>query len=183
MRATRASRRTSRCASSWTTGAGGGCRSTCAPGKRLARRVTEIAVQFKKVPHGLFRAPDGGITPERPRAPHPARRRDRPPLHLQGARAADHPARRRDGLPLRRLVRLEHPRGVRAASPRRHARRGDALHAPRRGRRAVGVHQSRVRRHGRARGTRRRRSTRAGSWGPEQAEDLLARDGRRWRRP
>ena len=23
----------------------------------------------------------------------------------------------------------------------------------------------------------------AGSWGPEQAEDLLARDGRRWRRP
>jgi glucose-6-phosphate 1-dehydrogenase len=23
----------------------------------------------------------------------------------------------------------------------------------------------------------------AGSWGPEQAEDLLARDGRRWRKP
>jgi glucose-6-phosphate 1-dehydrogenase len=23
----------------------------------------------------------------------------------------------------------------------------------------------------------------AGSWGPEQADDLLARDGRRWRRP
>src|SRR5215472_14850872 len=32
-------------------------------GKRLARRVTEIAVQFKKVPHSLFQAPDGGITP------------------------------------------------------------------------------------------------------------------------
>jgi glucose-6-phosphate 1-dehydrogenase len=23
----------------------------------------------------------------------------------------------------------------------------------------------------------------AGSWGPDQAEDLLARDGRRWRKP
>jgi glucose-6-phosphate 1-dehydrogenase len=23
----------------------------------------------------------------------------------------------------------------------------------------------------------------AGSWGPEQAEDLIARDGRRWRKP
>ncbi|MGH7283017.1 MAG: glucose-6-phosphate dehydrogenase, partial [Polyangiaceae bacterium] len=32
-------------------------------GKRLARRVTEIAVQFKKVPHTLFHAGDGGITP------------------------------------------------------------------------------------------------------------------------
>jgi len=31
-------------------------------GKRLARRVTEIAVQFKKVPHSLFRVPDGGIS-------------------------------------------------------------------------------------------------------------------------
>ncbi|APS00079.1 glucose-6-phosphate dehydrogenase [Pajaroellobacter abortibovis] len=32
-------------------------------GKRLARRTTEIAIQFKKVPHTLFRAPDGGIAP------------------------------------------------------------------------------------------------------------------------
>src|SRR5262249_40164321 len=32
-------------------------------GKRLPRRVTEISVQFNKVPHTLFRAPDGGITP------------------------------------------------------------------------------------------------------------------------
>jgi glucose-6-phosphate 1-dehydrogenase len=61
--ATRASRRTSRCASSSTTGAGAASRSTCAPASGSRRRVTEIAVQFKKVPHGLFRAPDGGITP------------------------------------------------------------------------------------------------------------------------
>ena len=31
--------------------------------------------------------------------------------------------------------------------------------------------------------TRRRRSYPAGTWGPEQADDLLARDGRRWRKP
>ena len=35
----------------------------------------------------------------------------------------------------------------------------------------------------RAEATRRRRSTRPASWGPEQADDLLARDGRRWRKP
>jgi len=32
-------------------------------GKRLPRRVTEIAIEFKKVPHGLFQAPEGGISP------------------------------------------------------------------------------------------------------------------------
>jgi glucose-6-phosphate 1-dehydrogenase len=32
-------------------------------GKRLPRRVTEIAIQFKHVPHSLFRTPDGGVTP------------------------------------------------------------------------------------------------------------------------
>ncbi|RYG67121.1 glucose-6-phosphate dehydrogenase, partial [bacterium] len=32
-------------------------------GKRMARRVTEIAVQFKRVPHMLFRSLDGGVTP------------------------------------------------------------------------------------------------------------------------
>ena len=31
-------------------------------GKRLPRKVTEIAIQFKKVPHKLFNAPDGGIS-------------------------------------------------------------------------------------------------------------------------
>src|SRR5262249_20197414 len=32
-------------------------------GKRLPKRVTEISVQFNKVPHTLFRKPDLGITP------------------------------------------------------------------------------------------------------------------------
>jgi glucose-6-phosphate 1-dehydrogenase len=32
-------------------------------GKRLPRKVTEIAIQFKKVPHNLFLEPDGGISP------------------------------------------------------------------------------------------------------------------------
>ncbi len=32
-------------------------------GKRMARRVTEIAVVFNEVPHALFHATDGGIAP------------------------------------------------------------------------------------------------------------------------
>ena len=128
-------------------------------GKRLARRVTEIAIQFKKVPHRLFRAPDGGISPNvlamriQPDEGIALRFTTKEPG------PADHPPRRGDGLPLRRGVRLEHARGLRAAPPRRDARRGDALHAPRRGRGAVGVHRPRLRRLARTRRTRRRRST------------------------
>ena len=120
--------------------------------------------------------------PQRPRDAHPARRGDRPALHLEGARPGDHSSRRGDGLPLRRVLRVEHARGLRAASARRHARRRHALHAPRRGRRAMGVHRPRVRRLG-ARGEHPSPIYAAGSWGPEQAEDLIARDGRRWRKP
>ena len=43
-------RRTSRCGSRSTTGAGPACRSSCAPGKRLAHRVTEVAIRYKQVP-------------------------------------------------------------------------------------------------------------------------------------
>ena len=62
-RRTRASRRSSRCACFVDNWRWGGVPFYVRAGKRLARRVTEIAVQFKKVPHPLFRAPDGGIAP------------------------------------------------------------------------------------------------------------------------
>ena len=43
----------------WSTpGAGPGCRSTCGTGKRLGRRVTEIAVVFKRAPHLPFSPTD-----------------------------------------------------------------------------------------------------------------------------
>ncbi len=47
---TRRPRPTSRCASSSTTGAGRACRSFCARASGCAKRVTEIAVQFKRPP-------------------------------------------------------------------------------------------------------------------------------------
>ncbi len=113
---------------------------------------------------------------ERARHAHPARRGHRPALHDEGAGAADRAPRRRDGFPVRDGVRLEHAGGVRAALARRDARRGDALHAARRGRRAVGVLRPGHR--GMA-----GRGERAAAWGPEPADDLIARDGRRWRKP
>ena len=51
---TRTPRPTPRCAWRWTTGAGRACRSTCAPASALARKVTEIAVTLKPVPHLAF---------------------------------------------------------------------------------------------------------------------------------
>ena len=57
-------------------------------GKRLGRRVTEIAVVFKQAPHLPF---DDTATeelgPERPRHPGPARRGHHHAVRLQGARA------------------------------------------------------------------------------------------------
>ena len=53
-------------------------------GKRLPKRATEIAIQFKEVPHRLFR--DEGVGPgaEPARDPDPARRGDHAPLRGQG---------------------------------------------------------------------------------------------------
>ncbi len=43
------------CGSASTIGAGPACRSICAPARRLTRRTTEIAIQFKQAPFALFR--------------------------------------------------------------------------------------------------------------------------------
>ena len=104
-------------------------------GKRLGKRVTEIAVVFKKAPHLPFNdtateelgqnalvirvQPDEGVT-------HAVRR--------QGARRPDGGARRDDGLRLRPRVHRELAGGLRAAHPRRAARRAAALPAARGGR-------------------------------------------------
>ena len=104
-------------------------------GKRLPRRVTEIAVLFKKAPHLPFSKtdteelghnqlvirvqPDEGVTLQ---------------VRLEGARQRDGGPRRRDGLPLRRGVHRVLARGLRAADPRRAARRRDAVPAQRGGR-------------------------------------------------
>ena len=74
-------------------------------GKRLGRRVTEVAVVFKRAPHLPFtRVRDRGAHPERPGDPGPARRGHHAAVRLQGARHRDGDPRRQHGLRLRRLV-------------------------------------------------------------------------------
>ncbi len=55
--ATRAPRPTPRCGCTSPTGAGPAFRSTCGPASGLARKVTEIAVTLKPVPHLAFQSP------------------------------------------------------------------------------------------------------------------------------
>ena len=97
-------------------------------GKRLGRRVTEIALIFKRAPHLPFDKtmteelgqnalvirvqPDEGIT-------HAFR--------LQGPRQRDGGPRRQHGLLLRLGVRRGLPRGLRTADPRHAARRAVAV--------------------------------------------------------
>ena len=109
-------------------------------GKRLPRRETTIAIQFKRAPHPPFELdsddalrpnvllvhiqPDEGVSLA---------------VGRQGARAGHVHPHGAHGLPLRRLVPHGPARGLRAPDPRLHARRRDALHALGRGRGAVGA--------------------------------------------
>ena len=54
-------------------------------GKRLPKRATEIAIQFREVPHRLFRDAAIGTRPEPARHPHPAGRGDHAAVRCQGA--------------------------------------------------------------------------------------------------
>ena len=150
-------------------------------GKRLGRRVTEIAVVFKRAPHLPFERtateelgqnalvirvqPDEGVT---------IRFGSKVPGHADGG------ARRHDGLRLRPRVHRGVARGLRAADPRRAARRPAAV-PPARGGRAV-LEDPRPDRgvlgHAGA-----ARAVPAGHVGPASADEMMARDGRIWRRP
>ena len=104
-------------------------------GKRMPRRVTEIAVMFKGAPHLPFRKADvESLGPEPAGRPGPAGRGRDAQVRLEGARHDDGAARHRDGLPVRRGVHRLLPGGVRAADPRRADRRPDAVPGRRRGR-------------------------------------------------
>ena len=111
-------------------------------GKRLARKVTEIAVTLKPVPHlGFSQDGAAGVRPEPARA-HAAAQRGR--VAVAGGqdpgRSDAHPPRA-DGVPVRHDVPVPVARGLRAADHGRDARRGDALHPQRRGRGAVAHHR------------------------------------------
>ncbi len=100
-------------------------------GKRLGRRVTEVAVVFQRAPapavqQGRHRDP----RPERPGHPRPARRGHHGAVRLEGARHGHGGPRRVHGLRLRRVVHGEQPRGLRASAPGRADRRPAAVPAP-----------------------------------------------------
>jgi glucose-6-phosphate 1-dehydrogenase len=150
-------------------------------GKRLARRVTEIAIQFKRVPHHLFSAPDGGISQ------NVLAVRVQPDEGIALRFITKEPG----NATILRDVAMDFRYGTAFGSntPEAYERllldamRGDATLFTRRDEveeqwafmdpvfdvwRSQGVPPP---------------TYAAGTWGPERADDLLARDGRRWRRP
>ncbi len=154
-------------------------------GKRLARRVTEIAIQFRKPPVLLFRdavAGQGGLVPDqlvlrvqpdegislRIESKVPGQEVALQPVYMdyslrqQPARAA--------------LQRLRDRAG------RRDAGRHDAVQARRPGRGGVGI-MAPVLEAWSAAPRGRLPIYEAGTWGPEAADALVARDGNAWRRP
>ncbi len=151
-------------------------------GKRLARRVTEIAIQFKKVPHGLFRAPDGGISP------NVLTMRIQPDEGIALRFTTKEPGQ----ATILRDVAMDFRYGAAFGSntPEAYERllldamRGEATLFTRRDEvEEQWAFMDHVLDAWRAEANAPPPLYAGGTWGPEQADDLLARDGRRWRRP
>ena len=151
-------------------------------GKRLARRVTEISVQFKTVPHTLFRAPDGGITP------NVLAMRIQPDEGIALRFISKEPGQQT----ILRDVAMDFRYGAAFGSntPEAYERllldsmRGDATLFTRRDEvEEQWAYADRIFDAWQAEGLAPPPTYPAGSWGPEQADDLLARHGRRWRKP
>ena len=151
-------------------------------GKRLTRRVTEIAVQFKKVPHPLFHAPDGGM------APNMLALRIQPDEGISVRFTSKEPGQHT----ILRDVAMDFRYGAAFGSntPEAYERllldamRGDATLFTRRDEvEEQWAFMDRVFDAWRGAGNVPPPIYPAGSWGPEAAHDMLARDGRRWRRP
>jgi glucose-6-phosphate 1-dehydrogenase len=151
-------------------------------GKRLARRVTEISVQFKKVPHTLFRAPDGGITP------NVLAMRIQPDEGIALRFITKEPGQQT----ILRDVAMDFRYGAAFGSntPEAYERllldamRGDATLFTRRDEvEEQWAYADRIFEAWAAEGVAPPPLYPSGTWGPEQADDLLARDGRRWRKP
>ena len=160
-------------------------------GKRLARKVTEIAVTLKPVPHLAFQPGGLGRRAAQPADPHRAAQRGRVAVARgEDPRHADADPPREHGVPLRDGVPVAVARGLRAADHRRDARRRDAVHPQRRGRGAVARSATRSSQHVGERRPGRCRSTRPARQGPEEADRCLlrratsgGRSDRRRRRP
>ena len=120
-------------------------------GKRLARKVTEIAVTLKPVPHLAFEQ-EGSVGVQPNQLVMTMQPNEGVSLSL-GAKIPGtphaHPAGEH-GVPLRHGVHVAVARGLRAADHGRHARRRHAVHARRRGGGAVAHHRPDPRGLGRA---------------------------------
>ena len=150
-------------------------------GKRLPKRETTIAIQFKRAPHPPFEKvaaegcsrtsslvhvqPDEGVSLAIG-AKVPGRA-DVRTVHMDFLYGG--------------AFRTELPEAYERLILDSDARRRDALHARGRGRRAVGARRRDRRRRGSATG-RRFPNYEAGTWGPAAADELIQRDGRSWRR-
>jgi len=151
-------------------------------GKRLARRVTEIAVIFGEIPHALFRAPDGGI------APNVLSVRVQPDEGIALRFVSKEPGQQT----ILRDVAMDFRYGATFGSntPEAYERllldaiRGDATLFTRRDEaEQQWAYIDPVLDAWAADGHPPPPTYPAGSWGPERADDLLAHDGRRWRKP
>ncbi len=151
-------------------------------GKRLARRVTEVAIQFKKVPHNLFRAPDGGVSP------NVLAVRIQPDEGIALRFITKEPGQQT----ILRDVAMDFRYGAAFGSntPEAYERllldamRGDATLFTRHDEvEEQWAFIDRVFEAWRAEASAPPPVYESGSWGPERADDLLARDGRRWRKP
>ena len=151
-------------------------------GKRMPRRVTEISVQFNKVPHTLFRAPDGGITP------NVLTMRIQPDEGIALRFISKEPGQQT----ILRDVAMDFRYGAAFGSntPEAYERllldamRGEATLFTRRDEvEEQWAFMDRVFDAWAYEGNAPPPIYPAGTWGPEQADDLLARDGRRWRKP
>jgi glucose-6-phosphate 1-dehydrogenase len=151
-------------------------------GKRLTRRVTEIAVCFREIPHTLFHAADGGITPNTLTV------RIQPDEGIALRFISKEPGQQT----ILRDVAMDFRYGAAFGSntPEAYERllldamRGEATLFTRRDEvEAQWTYIEHVLNAWAADGNPPPPMYPAGSWGPEQADDMLARDGRRWRKP
>ena len=151
-------------------------------GKRLARRVTEIAMQFRAVPHPLFQSPDGGITP------NVLAMRIQPDEGIAVRFTSKEPGQHT----ILRDVAMDFRYGAAFGSntPEAYERllldamRGEATLFTRRDEvEEQWAYMDHVFDAWRASGSVPPPVYPAGSWGPDAADDLLAKDGRRWRKP
>ena len=135
----------------------------------------------RRAARGVLARGGRGHGAERARPADPARRGHLAEVRREGPGPGHPDPLGEHGLRLRRVVHGRRAGRVRDAHPRRAPRRRDALHAPGRGRAAVALRRPDRARLGR--GQSDLPVYPAGTWGPTEADLLIARDGRTWRKP